>query len=103
MKAEATTIELYEKFKQKIGGEEAKLLIEYIDSRITREVATKADIAEMKSDTKADIAELRLELKLEIERLERRFTIYFLILLFVILATNPKLLEILGTLLGIVK
>jgi predicted ribosome quality control (RQC) complex YloA/Tae2 family protein len=55
---EVFQIEVYEVLKGKIGEQEAKLLIEYIELK-KKEVATKEDIMRLEQSTKEDI--MRLE------------------------------------------
>jgi predicted ribosome quality control (RQC) complex YloA/Tae2 family protein len=55
---EVFQIEVYEALKGKIGEQEAKLLIEYIELK-KKEVATKEDIMRLEQSTKEDI--MRLE------------------------------------------
>ena len=51
---EVSQIEVYEALKGKIGEQEAKLLIEYIELK-KREIATKEDIQRLEQSTKEDI------------------------------------------------
>ncbi|GAB5045923.1 hypothetical protein [Thermodesulfovibrio sp. TK110] len=69
-------IEVYEALKDKIGEGSAKTLLEFIDLRVEKEferkkdiLATKQDIAELRSATKQDIAELRSATKQDIAEL----------------------------------
>ncbi|MBF0555759.1 MAG: hypothetical protein HQK96_14615 [Nitrospirae bacterium] len=82
------TMELYRLLKDKIGEQETKALIEAIEEvteQTKKEVATKADL-------------LLLE-----TRLESKMRMYFLILAFLYLLTNPKAIDLLSKLLGLVK
>jgi len=70
-------IEIYEALKEKIGEDSAKTLLEFIDLRVEKEferkkdvLATKEDIAELKSATKQDIAELKSATKEDIAELK---------------------------------
>lgn len=72
-----TEIEIYDALRNKIGEESAKTLLEFIDLRVEKEferkkdlLATKQDIAELRSATKQDIAELRAEVKQDIAELK---------------------------------
>ena len=81
------------------------------------ELATKADIAELRGEIntlrgeiKADIAELRGETKVEFaridtrfEKMDKKFTIYFMAIIFTIIATNHDSITLLGKILGLVK
>ncbi|HID64620.1 MAG TPA: hypothetical protein EYP49_18035, partial [Anaerolineae bacterium] len=94
----ADAVEVYELLKPKVGEQEAKSLLHFIEDRtihlvrdeIAKGLATKADMAELKEDiarletatkadiarletaTKADMAEIRTEMatKADIARLE---------------------------------
>jgi len=89
------TIELYDMLKSKLGEKESKLLIEAI-----------ADIAEKAKTEAATKADLEIEItkvNAKIDKLGMEFRIYFLILLFVIILTNPSALELIGKIFGIAK
>jgi arginyl-tRNA synthetase len=75
---EVLQIEVYEVLKGKIGEQEAKLLIEYIELK-KKEVATKEDIMRLEEiikmvekSTKEDIQRLEQFVREEIRRLEKR-------------------------------
>ena len=68
---EVSQIEVYEVLKGKIGEQEAKLLIEYIELK-KREIATKEDIQRLEQYTKEDIQRLEQFVREEIRRLEKR-------------------------------
>ena len=74
---EVSQIEVYEALKGKIGEQEAKLLIEYIEIK-KKEVATKEDIMRLEQSTKEDIQRLEEIVKMvekstkeDIQRLEK--------------------------------
>ena len=74
------------------------------------ELATKADIAELRGEIntlrgeiKADIAELRGEIKVEFAKMDKKFTIYFMAIIFTVIATNHDSITLLGKILGLVK
>ena len=69
------TLELkaYEILKSKFGIEEAETVIEYIETKVEKNVersvkslATKEDVMTAKSDLRVEMANLRTELKIEI-------------------------------------
>jgi len=141
------TIELYNIMKGRLGEEISSAIAERFEevasdarieykgdlTAIRSEMATKADIAELRTEfrgefkkvdsefkrvdgelkairlemaTKADIAELKGEFKRvdgEFKAIRLEMKLYFLILLFVILATNPKTIDLVAKLLGVVK
>jgi hypothetical protein len=77
--------------RDKLGDDGTDALVKVLnesDSVSGKDYATKADIADVKGEIKA----VRLEMKL-----------YFIILLFVIILSNPKALELIGKLIGIIK
>ena len=74
---EVSQIEVYEVLKGKIGEQEAKILIEYIELK-KKEVATKDDIMRLEQSTKEDIQRLEEIVKMvekstkeDIQRLEK--------------------------------
>jgi hypothetical protein len=102
----ARTIELYDMLKVKLGEAETKILIDTIEeagksSRIEYKDDLKAIRAEMA--TKADLAELRAELRGEFKSLRLEMKLYFLIMIFVIFLTNPKAIDLIARIFGILK
>lgn len=100
------TIELYTLLKDKLGDKETKALIEAIDEsteQATKEAATQADIAALKSDIAALKSELKSDMLLIEARLDARIRLYFIVLAFLYLLTNPKAIDLLSKLLGLVK
>ncbi len=83
----------------------------------TKELASKADIQVLKAEIQAVRAEMqameqrleakiekvRLELKEEIFKLDRKFTILFIILFFTLILVNQNALEFLLKVLGLIK
>lgn len=78
------------------------------------ELATKEDLANLRTELKEDIANVRTELKEDIAnlrtdmirmeaRLERKFTILWLITLFTIVFLNQNALQFLARVLGVLK
>ena len=94
-----STVELYEQLKPQLGENETKALIEYVDGKIKGEVATKEDMLLLRGDFEKQIQGLRAEFKEEIWRL-RMLVIVVLVLQIVL---NPKVVELVGRLLGVVK
>lgn len=121
----ALPIEIYDMLEARIGKEEARELgkamtaaFDVIEKRadavavtmkaeikaeLTKELATKADLAEFKAEIKGEIKELRAETKGENKALRLELKIVFLILTAIILLTNPKALELIAKLFGLVK
>lgn len=59
------------------------------------ELATKEDIANVRAELKEDIANMRAELA----RLDKKFTVYFLVTIFTVIFLNQNALEFLARLL----
>ncbi|MBI3252234.1 MAG: hypothetical protein HYZ52_02790 [Candidatus Omnitrophica bacterium] len=113
-----SAVELYERLKPQLGESETKALIEYVDEKIHGEVATKEDLllqkaelkedmalmkaelkedmALMKAELKSDMALLRTEMKDELWKLR----LMVVIVLVVVVVLNPKVLELVGRVLG---
>jgi restriction endonuclease Mrr len=84
---------------------------------LTKELASKADIQVLKAEIQtvraemqameqrleAKIEKVRSELKEEILKLDRKFTIMFIILLFAVILVNQNALEFLLKVLGFIK
>ncbi len=65
-----STVDLYEKIKTKIGDEGARILIEYVDSKIEKEAVTKLDLKDTEDEVKSEINRVEVELRNEINRVE---------------------------------
>jgi len=112
-----SSIDVYKALKGKIGDEPARLLIEYIDSAIKDNVATKQDIASLRQEMLQDIASLRAEmlqdiaslreemLKMRVELKDEvwKLKLYLILLAVLIVITNPTVLELFGKLVGVIK
>lgn len=116
--ATAISIEVYKLLEEKLGREEAAKVasaievgFEVIEKRaeavalqkklelkdeLTKELATKADL-------KAEIARLEGKIETEILRLDRKFTIMFIILFFTVIFLNQNALEFMARVLGLIK
>jgi DNA-binding GntR family transcriptional regulator len=77
---------------------------------LTKELASKADIQVLKAEiqavrTEMQAMEARLEAKIEREilRLDRKFTILFIILFFTLILVNQNALEFLLKVLGVIR
>ncbi|MBF0567602.1 MAG: hypothetical protein HQK95_01925 [Nitrospirae bacterium] len=119
--------------REKFGDEVVEALLDVINlNEPSKDLATKADIANLRTELKTDIAKLdgkidsvKIALDLKIDNLKTALEgksdsvktglegnirdlgwkqkLYFLILLFAMLLTNPKAMDLLGKLLGPVK
>jgi len=125
-------LELLQLLEDKLGKEEARkvaqaieLGLEILEKRaeelalqkklelkdeLTKELASKADIQVLKAEIQAiktEIEKVRLELEAKIEkellRLDRKFTILFIILFFTVILVNQSALEFLLKVLGVIK
>jgi hypothetical protein len=81
-----------------------------LKDELTKELASKEDIQVLKAEIQAVRAEVqameaRLEAKIEKEilRLDRKFTILFIILFFTLILVNQNALEFLLKVLGVIK
>ncbi|MBF0320090.1 MAG: hypothetical protein HQL01_09865 [Nitrospirae bacterium] len=114
-------IEIYDLLEKKVGKEEArevgKLLTASLDAiekkaeavalqkkaeikeELAKELATKADIAEIRGEIK----ELRAEMKGDNKALRLEQKIVLIVLASIILLTNPKALELIAKLFGLAK
>jgi hypothetical protein len=128
----AIDLELLQLLEDKLGKEEARkvaqaieLGLEIIEKRaeelalhkklelkdeLTKELASKADIQVLKAEIQAirtEIEKVRLELEAKIEReilrLDRKFTILFIILFFTLILVNQNALEFLLKVLGAIR
>lgn len=63
------------------------------------ELATKADLADMRTELKTDIANVRVE----IVNLRSRMTIHLVVVFCAIAITNTQSLQLIGRLLGLLK
>uniref|UniRef100_A0A7C5SWZ0 DUF1640 domain-containing protein n=1 Tax=Thermocrinis ruber TaxID=75906 RepID=A0A7C5SWZ0_9AQUI len=130
--ARAINLELLQLLEDKLGKEEARkvaqaieLGLEILEKRaeelaiqkklelkdeLTKELASKADLLALKAEIQAVRAEMqameaRLEAKIEREilKLDRKFTIMFIILFFTLILVNQNSLEFLLKVLGLIK
>jgi ABC-type Na+ efflux pump permease subunit len=99
-----------ELFEEKINTLRAELLAEIKDNKAELLAEIKGDKAELLAESKEDKAELLAEFKKDkaellekIEALDRKFTVMFLILLFMIIFLNQNALEFIARLLGLIK
>ncbi len=82
---------------------------EELKRELRDELATKEDIANVRTELKEDIANVRAELKedianvrAELVRLDKKFTVYFLITIFTVIFLNQNALEFLAKLMRLV-
>jgi len=130
--ARAIDLELLQLLEDKLGKDEARKVAQAIEigleilekraeelaiqkklelrDELTKELASKADIQVLKAEIQTVRAEMqameaRLEAKIEREilKLDRKFTIMFIILFFTLILVNQNALEFLLKVLGLIK
>jgi hypothetical protein len=128
----AIDFELLQFLEDKLGKEEARKVAQAIElgleimekraeelavqkklelkDELTKELASKADIQVLKAEiqaVRAEIEKVRVELEAKIEReilrLDRKFTVLFIILFFTLILVNQNALEFLLKVLGVIK
>ncbi len=67
----ATLLELYEKLKPKLGDQEARELLEFIEGSLERRAATKADLQRTETALREDLQRAETALREEITRVEQ--------------------------------
>ncbi|MFZ8858965.1 MAG: hypothetical protein ACO2PP_00435 [Thermocrinis sp.] len=129
---EAIDLELLQLLEDKLGKETARKVAQAIElglevmekraeelavqkklelrDELIKELASKADIQVLKAEiqaVRAEIEKVRLELEAKIEReilkLDRKFTILFIILFFTLILVNQNALEFLLKVLGVIR
>ncbi|MEJ5300155.1 MAG: hypothetical protein WHS38_04120 [Thermodesulforhabdaceae bacterium] len=119
-------LDIYEVFEKIFGKEDAKTVIKSLESvigneitnkwhqtkeelktELLREVPTKLELENVKIQLTGEIEKVKIELlgkiETEITRLDRKFTIMFVILFFTIIFLNQNALEFLAKAIGLVK
>ncbi len=107
-------IRVYEALEKRLGKEEAKEVVEAIETSIdaislqrklevkdelTKELATKADIARLEGE----IQTVRQEIQTVRVDVIGKLKLYFLILAFIIILFNPGAVNLIAKLLGIIR
>ena len=99
-----SAVELYERLKPQLGEHETKALIEYVDEKIRGEVATKEDLYLVKEELRREIQGVREELKGDIQKVREemwKLRLLVVVVLVAVVALNPKVLELVGRVLGV--
>jgi hypothetical protein len=65
-----SVLELYEKLKPKLGEQETRSLLEYVESTVEQRAATKADLERNTGELREEIRRREGELREEIRRVE---------------------------------
>jgi hypothetical protein len=123
--ARAINLELLLLLEDKLGKEEARkvaqaieLGLEILEKRaeelaiqkklelkdeLTKELASKADLQALRAEMQAMEARLEAKIEREILKLDRKFTIWFIVLFFTLILVNQNALEFLLKVLGLIK
>jgi len=123
--ARVIDLELLQLLEDKLGKEEARkvaqaieLGLEILEKRaeelaiqkklelkdeLTKELASKADLQALRAEMQAMEARLEAKIERELLKLDRKFTILFIILLFTVILVNQNAIEFLLKVLGLIK
>ena len=111
-------LEIYDTLERKLGREDAMAIAKSIEKSLGHIEQRSYDVAaqrklevreelrvEMKDElaTKADLATLRGEMNTRFERLDKKFTLMFGVLVFLIIFLNQSSLEFILKVVGILK
>ena len=118
-------LEIYDILERKLGRDDAMPVAKAIEVALSSIEQRSYDLAaqrklEVKEElkvelrdelaTKADIAELRGEMKVELakidtrfEKIDKKFTVLFMVTIFTVIITNRDSITLLGKILGLVK
>ena len=123
------TLRAYKALEPRLGAESADALVSAIDDAFTElssrhngtlllkkseireelriemrdELATKADMASLRGEMQSEMAALRGDMNTRFERLDKKFTLMFSGLAFLILFSNQSSLELILKIVGILK
>ena len=123
------TLRAYKALEPRLGAESADALVSAIDDAFTElssrhngtlllkkseireelriemrdELATKADMASLRGEIQADLAKLQGYVDTRFERLDKKFTLMFGVLVFLIIFLNQNALEFILKVVGILK
>lgn len=122
-------LEIYDVLERKLGRDDAMTVAKSIQESLTHvedrsreiaaqrkleikdelkielrdELATKADISELRIATKSEISELRAATKLDIAHLDKKFTVMWLLTMFLIIFVNQDALRLMAQLIGLTR
>ncbi|MEW5766405.1 MAG: hypothetical protein AB1797_02090 [bacterium] len=108
----ANAVDVYDLLKPRIGEQESKSLLHFIEEQsvhlvreeISKGVATKEDITEVREELHREIAEVKkdaIRLEKEFLAFKSQMQFYLYGIAGLIIFTNPKILDLLGQPLGI--
>ena len=86
--------------KSEVLAQQKKLELK---DELTKELATKADLILVKTELEAKIDKELLKLQNDIQKLDKKFTIMFIVLAFLIIFLNKDTVELIIKLLPIAK
>jgi len=141
--AQSLTIELYQFLEERLGKEEARKVVSVLEKgleaveqraeelslvkkieikeELTKELATKADLAKLEGDLRADIvrlegkiqtvkielegklSNLKIELEAKIDKLNQKFNFMIILLIIALTLMNPVAAEVIKSLLRFLK
>lgn len=93
-------IKIYEILEAKLGKEEAKEVVNALEE-VTRSLAKESKL-EVKDELKSELI-TKTEFHAELKALRAEFRMYFIILVCIIILLNPKAIDLLAKLLGVIK
>ena len=122
-------LEIYQRLERRLGAEDAMAVTKSIEDALTHleerskevslqrklevreelriemrdELATKADMASLRGEIQADLAKLQGYVDTRFERLDKKFTLMFGVLVFLIIFLNQNALEFILKVVGILK
>ncbi|MBI4746045.1 MAG: hypothetical protein HY786_05795 [Deltaproteobacteria bacterium] len=123
--AQSIPIDVYQFLEERVGKEEAKKVATAIEvgldviekkaeavalqkkleirDELTKELASKADILLVRQEMQTVKTELEARIENGLLKLDRKFTIMFIILFFTIIFVNRDALEFMAKVLGLIK
>lgn len=93
-------IKVYEILEAKLGKEDAKEVVNALEE-VTRSLAKESKL-EVKDELKSELI-TKAEFHAELKALRAEFRMYFIILVCIIILLNPKAIDLLAKLLGVIK
>ncbi|MEO5358506.1 MAG: hypothetical protein H7844_14595 [Nitrospirae bacterium YQR-1] len=113
----ATTIDLYTILRDRLGEDGSRAIVEALEDAkkeskteykdylhaIILDMTTKADLRTDVTRLEAKIEKFDTEMKGEFKNIRLEMKLYFLVLAFLIILSNPRALDLISKLLGIVK
>ena len=98
-----STLEVYEEIKEKLGDRGARILIEYLDSKIEKSAVTKLDLTNTENSLRNEMKDIENRLRTEIREIEYKMKLYFIGIAILIVVSNPKIIDFAARIFGLVK